>query len=159
MKSGIEMLEELKNSVDLLNKRYEVVEQTMKEILNRMNGFQQPVASMEEMKPTIASTVPTPVLPSKPTIGSFQTSKNSTTKVMGKIKHEGRALIGAEVTVKDSAGKVVKETRTNKAGDWMCFLPMGKYNAKYSLNGILDTSVDFQVTPGQTLLRVAQPKS
>ena len=53
---------------------------------------------------------------------------------------------------------MVKETKTNRAGEWMCFLPVGKYKAEYKLEGIVDSSVNFQIKSGQTLLRVAQSK-
>jgi len=155
MKSGIEMLEELKESLDLLNKRYEVIEQNMKEILDRMNGFR--VRQEAQAKPMIASTVPQPDIQAA-TIQTEKATAAGTTKVMGKIKHENRAVIGVSVKILDNQGQTVKETKTNRAGDWMCFLPAGRYKAEYKLEGILNASVNFKVTPGQKLLRVAQPK-
>jgi hypothetical protein len=81
------------------------------------------------------------------------------TKVMGKIKNrEGKALIGVKVTVVKENGEVVKQTKTNRAGDWMCFLPPGIYKARYFLDKMINTRVSFSITPDQTLIRVAQPK-
>jgi len=158
-KSGMEMLEEIIDGLYLLNRRFEVIEQTMKEVLNRMNGF-QPTQSCEVVaKPTIASTVPVPTLPAGPVLGQPPVvNAGGTTKVMGKIKYENRSLIGVSVTIKNSQGEMVKETKTNRAGEWISFLPVGKYKAEYVLAGIINSSVNFQVSPGQTLLRVAQPK-
>jgi hypothetical protein len=77
---------------------------------------------------------------------------------MGKLKNdEGRVLVGVAVTV-TSGGLTVKETKTNRAGEWMCFLPPGNYKATYSLGGGASTGVQFRVTPEQKLLRVAAPQ-
>ena len=156
-KSGMQMLEEILNSVALLNKRYEVIEQNMKEILNRMNGFHaQNINQNMDNRPKIESTSP---LPGKISIGADKPkSPENTTKVMGKIKKDDRALIGVFVKITNSEGQMVKETKTNRAGEWMCFLPVGKYKAEYKLEGIVDSSVNFQIKSGQTLLRVAQSK-
>ena len=157
-KSGIQMLEEIINSVTLLNKRYEVIEQNMKEILNRMNGFnnQQISVNQQTSKPKIESTSPLTI--DNNVLKVNQSSLHKSTKVLGKIKHDNKALIGVFIKVKNMDGQIVKETKTNRAGEWMCFLPEGKYKAEYKLEGILDSSVNFKIESGQTLLRVAQHK-
>jgi hypothetical protein len=91
-----------------------------------------------------------------PPVGSV---KNTTTRVMGKIKDtNGRFISGVNVKVSDKNGQVVKETRTNRAGDWMCFLPPGQYDAEYYLKNIVHNNVRFNVEEGQTVFRVAQPQ-
>jgi len=155
-KSGIEMLKHIQESVDLLNRRYEVVEHALKEALNRLNNFSASVQPVEVSgKPKIVSTTPMPKAPMEHTTDG---SAVGSTKVMGKIKHENRAVIGVSVTVKNIQEQIVKQTKTNRAGDWMCFLPPGNYQVEYSLKNVIDAKVKFQVVSGQTLLRVAQPQ-
>lgn len=145
-KSGIEMLEYIQENVDLLNKRYEVVEQTMKEILNKMNIIQFTTKNKE--KPIITSVTPI----------QTKLSTSNSTKVMGKIKHENRAVIGVFIIIKDMQGNIIKQTKTNRAGDWMCFLSSGRYQIEYNLGNIINAKAEFKVIPGQTLLRLAQPQ-
>jgi len=143
-KSGLELIEELVEKVSLLNKRLEIIEQNTKEILNRANGFQN--------KTVVAQLKPSTNTGKKPisVVGS---------KVIGKIKNEeGKAISGVHITITNEHGHVVKETKTNRAGDWMSFLPPGKYEANYFLENMIDAKVGFIVTQEQRLIRVAQPK-
>jgi hypothetical protein len=146
--SGIEMLKDLLKKIDLLSKRFDVIEQNTKVLLSRANSVAaQPVAVPPGLKPT--------------TSGSSTAKKKEiiASKVMGKIKNnEGRAVSGVRVKIFNSNSHVIKETRTNRAGDWMCFLPPGKYGAEYFLEGMINANVNFIVTDKQRLIRVAQPK-
>ncbi len=176
-KSGIQMIEEIIEKVNLLDRRFTIVEQMMKELLNRTNGLAQPMCSTESETvgpvPSIAASSPLPELQIKPTIrsGNKEPPKElkigdapkgdveiKSSKVMGKIKNsDGRVVSGVNVKIFDGNNKIVKTTKTNRAGDWMCFLPPGKYGAEYFLKNMINSNVVFNVTPGQTLLRVAQP--
>jgi len=153
-KSGIQMIEELIDKVELLDRRFIIVEQMMKELLNRSNKEQNTV-KISSPNPKIEIS---PIVKSEELkIGDVKNSKD--TRVMGKIKNKkGQAIIGVNVKVFDENNKVVKNTRTNKAGEWMCFLAPGKYIAEYMLENIINANVNFNITPGQTLIRVSQPK-
>jgi hypothetical protein len=156
MKSGIEMIENLCRKVELLNKRFEIIEQNTKELLNRANGFTKPVPQQDVSKPSIASTAPVPQIAEEQP--KEQKAPNSI-KVMGKIKNkEGKSVSGVNVKIFNSNNQVVKETKTNRAGDWMCFLPPGKYGAEYFLENVIQANVGFNISPEQKLLRVAQPQ-
>lgn len=149
-KSGIEILENLEEAVALLSKRFEVMEQNTKEILNRLNMNQNKPTMKETVqeRPTITSTVPAPTEEQLP----------ATTKVLGKLKNkEDKMLAGVLVKIFNSGNKVIKETKTNRAGEWMCFLPPGYYKAEYLLENIINANVSFSVSPEQQLLRVPQP--
>jgi hypothetical protein len=153
MKSGIEMIESLYRKVDLLERRFEVIEQNTKEILNRVNGFEKPKQPNDINKPTIASLTPT-ISEQKPKLSS----KNNV-KVIGKIKNkEGKAICSVNIKIFNEQNQIIKETRTNKAGEWMCFLPPGKYGAEYFLENIIQANINFNISPEQKLLRVAQPQ-
>lgn len=170
-KSGLEMIEALLEKVELLDRRFTTVEQNVKELLSRANGFvpqvSQPELTTAPAAPAPQLKVPGPsITGSEPSATSMEAMNASAikattnnTKVMGKIKNrEGKALIGVQVTVLKENGEIVKQTKTNRAGDWMCFLPPGIYKARYFLDKMINTNVAFSINPEQTLIRVAQPK-
>lgn len=160
-KSGLEMIEEILELVQTLNKRSEVTDQLLKELLNRANN-NFAISSKPQTDtgkgPSIVGTEPNVTDMNAMSAGAMKAATN-TTKVMGKIRtKDGKALIGANVTVVNNQGEVVKQTKTNRAGDWMCFLPVGMYKARYFMDKIINATVTFNITPDQTLIRVAQPK-
>jgi len=186
-KSGLEMIEEIMNRIALLERRFTNIEQMMKELLNRANGFGKPSLSAvaEQPRPTIVSTGvppqklgdppvvdlpegqgkitidPTDIIRKSAKIGDLpaNVNTNAKAKVMGKIKDkDGRFVSGVNVKVYDGTNQMVKETKTNRAGEWMSFLPPGQYNAEYYLKDLIHTSVRFHVEEGQTVFRVAQPQ-
>ena len=161
-KSGIEILDNINSRIDLIEKRFTNVEQMMKELLNRAN-------TIKDLRPTISSEakidtgvkIETPSVKTEDTIKigdpSVITPPNQKIKVLGQIKNkEGRYVSGALVKIFNESSQVIKETKTNKAGEWMCLLPAGKYKAEYFLKDIVSGNVSFNALLGQTLLRVAQ---
>lgn len=165
-KSGIQMIEEIKEEVSILNKRFTIVEQMMKELLNRSNMGHLNKQIIHTSSPNSASISASSPLPNmeikpEPKIGDVPLTTNivtNTTKVLGKIKNkEGKVISGVNIKIYDSNNNPVKETRTNKAGEWVSFLPSGKYIAEYKLKDIINANVTFNIEDGQTFLRVAQP--
>jgi len=118
-KSGIDLLKELIDEVKLLNRRYIVIEQNVKELLARSNTAHSNMQSTEikvNNKPiTIKSTVPIP---------QVEHNKFNEVKVIGKIKNnENKFLSGVLIKIYDEKNNIIKNTKTNRAGEWMCFLP------------------------------------
>jgi hypothetical protein len=190
-KSGLEMIEDIMKKVDLLERRFTNIEQMMKEMLNRANGFEGPrkpsmCATAAQPRPSMMPTgIPPQKIGDAPVVelpeeegqevmlGPENIARKeiqigdtppgvvtgAKTKVMGKIKDtDGRFVSGVNVKVSDANGQVVKETRTNRAGDWMCFLPPGQYGAEYYLKDMIHANVRFHLEEGQTVFRVAQPQ-
>jgi hypothetical protein len=155
-KSGIEMIEELMKKVDLLSARNTNIETLLKLILNKVNGLENTTPSSATATVSCKGNACS-VMPAK--IGDPPASLNqkSKTKALGKIKDKnGRMLSGIDVKVL-SGKEVVKTTVSNRAGEWMCFLAPGQYKAEYVLEENT-YSISFNIAPGQTLIRVAQPK-
>jgi len=163
-KSGIDLLKEINEKLDLLNKRLEIVEQNSKIMLNTRGAVEQP----KEFKPSIAPT-PKPI-EKKPRIindhrelkrddkGTEFKGVKGKTKVIGKIKKDNKFVAGVMIKVFDSQKNLVKQTKTNRAGEWMSFLPEGTYSAIYSLKDMINAKVNFNVTAGNSIVRVPQPK-
>ena len=155
-KSGIDILKELLDKVNLLDRRFAVIEQNTKELLNRANlEATKPKIMVNNEMPTIKSSIPEPTVAP----ATEPPKKRLDTKIIGKIKNrEGKSLIGASVKVYNDKKQLVKDTRTNRAGDWMCFLPPGTYAANYFLEGQISANAVFTVTKGEKIVRVAQPQ-
>jgi len=113
-KSGIDILKDLLNGFQLLSKRVEIIEQNTKEILNRANGFENKKFTISPaQKPEEKSLLE----PQK-----ISSNKQTSTKVIGKVKNkEGKFLSGVRIRIFDDQNRVVKETKTNKAGEFMSF--------------------------------------
>lgn len=167
MKSGIELIEELLEQVKILNKRFEITEQNVKLLLGKANnpglaaGDPGVQIMVNDAPVKIKSTVPEPDVSAVPipiAVVPAQDSvppNTSSARVTGKIKDkEGRVLSGINVRVYNIGDQMVKNTKTNRAGEWMCFLPAGKYYAKYRVEGQMTAHADFQVVEGQKIVRI-----
>lgn len=159
MKSGIELLEDLVEQVKILNKRFEITEQNVKLLLQKANSSsstasQKPIIMANDAPVKIKSVAPEP----EPVALKMPPNSSNGTRVIGKIKDkEGRVLIGKEVKIYNIGNQLVKETKTNRAGEWMCFLPKGSYYAKYQVPGQMPTEASFQIAEGESIVRIASP--
>jgi hypothetical protein len=54
------------------------------------------------------------------------------------------------VTIVNANNVVVKQTKTNRAGIWMSYLPPGHYSAEFIKEGMQPSFKIFQVLEGQT---------
>jgi len=152
-KSGMQMLEELCEQVMLLSRRLSVIEQNTKELLGRANGMPVAVSKPTSGEPTITAIEPPPEKIEQP-----EKLAGATTKVIGKIKNgEGKLISGVRVRIFSTQGNVVKETKTNRAGELICFLPPGSYKAEYFLENIINASVNFSIGGDEKVVRLAQP--
>ena len=184
-KSGMDMIKELLVQVAVMNKRFEVIEQNTKQILNKLNldkkqakpQIQMQVQGAEAPKASVkksgGGTVTIDVSSLKeekeakekksPKISNNTpkpvVKKQTTTRIECRLKKDNKAVIGATVGIKDTDGNIIKKTRTNNAGDWFCFLPPGKYVAEYSLSGEENPKIPFSVEKGQKMMQLPQCKN
>ena len=153
MKTGIELLNEISERLELLERRFTVIEQNTKEILHKLN-----VSKIEEK--TVINEVKNIEMPS--IIGTTQmpmqqapvSAISTQTQVIGRIKKENKYVSQANVKIFDDTENMIKETKTNKAGEWICYLNAGDYRAEYFLQGIVNSSITFKITPDQKIFRV-----
>lgn len=145
MKSGIEMLEEIANKLEVLDRRLTVIEQNTKEVLNRANMLASSPKSAIAVAPAPEQAPPI--------------KKNTfTTRVIGKISNDDKWVSGARVRVFNDKNQIVKETKTNRAGEWTCFLPVGQYGAEYFMEGLINANINFAVKDGEKIVRIAKYK-
>lgn len=156
-KSGLELLEEINEKLELLTRRFEVIEHNTKQIMNRLSLHEKKAESKIEKTVSIAKS-------EGPTIGQAEQPKkeevdqHGNTRVMGKLKKDNKMLSGVVVKILGKENTLIRETKTNKAGEWQCFLTPGNYKAEYFLENVIKSNVVFTVTPEQQLLRVPAPQ-
>jgi hypothetical protein len=157
-KSGIDMLEEILSYVKTLEKRLNVIDNNIKaiansanlaKIINKASGTSldgwakatKPVMKVEEKnKEGFKNFNFQSVDAAKVGQGQVLADKTSRAKptnimVKGKLKIEKNGqtipLPSAAVTIYNEQDKVVKKTKTNRAGHWMSQLAPGKYVALF----------------------------
>lgn len=172
-KTGIELLEEIHEKLELLTKRFEVIEHNTKQILSRMNISDIKTEQKQLFKATkdvpsifpVEKEVSAEPEEKKPTISQVEQKKEvvpvsnsgNNTRVMSKLKKDNKMLAGVFVKIFDKEGAVVRETKTNRSGEWQCFLTPGQYKAEYFLENVIEDKVNFMVTQEQQLLRIPMP--
>jgi len=159
-KSGLEMIEGLVASIAVLDRRMQAIEQNMKLLLAAKNASAPsglPLGLKLNDKPAGGARLeaPEPTPPKeKPLVIAAANSR-----VIGRINgRNGKALPEVEVKVYDERDAQVKDTKTNRAGDWMAWLPPGKYVAACLKEGEVNENIVFSVKPGDKIVRVAQPR-
>jgi hypothetical protein len=145
MKSGLELLEELIEQVKLLNTRFEVTEQNIKILLNKSNELAKPQIQANNQ---LATVKPVEVKPPEPI-------PKGGIRAIGKVIKDNKIVINVEVQVFDKENKLIKRTKTNRAGEWVCFLMPGTYAIHYFLKNVLDANATFTIGPEDKIVRVA----
>lgn len=156
VKTGMELLEEISEKLELLTRRFEVIEQNTKQILNRLNMTETKQELVEPIKKEPIQSGPK-ITQAEKKVEVQQNDQKGNTRVMGKIKKENKVLSGVNVKILGKDDTVVRETKTNKSGEWQCFLKPGSYVANYFLDNVIDSKVNINVTSDQQLLRVGSP--
>jgi len=162
-KTGIQMIEELLAGMAVLDRRVQVVEQLLKQLLATANSGPPCAVPGVELNghpakspgadppagqpPSIEGIVPEPLIKAAPNA-----------RVVGRVMEEGKPVPEVNVTIHDDRNNAIKKTRTNRSGEWMAQLPPGKYAAECFLDGRVNGNVVFNVGQGDRIVRVGQPQ-
>jgi hypothetical protein len=122
-KTGLDVLVELVEQVKLLSKKLDVVDSNVKTLMNRIQIPAKDVIPRPQLKPKAEAVQPKPKAEAieKP-VGVMVSSKV--------VVMDGTVPLpipDLKVRVFDDADRVVKETKTNRAGSWMASLKPGRY--------------------------------
>lgn len=72
-------------------------------------------------------------------------------KVSGTLQDDaGKTLHGIDVKIMDANNRPVKQTKTNRSGQWMSFLPPGRYTAEFTAPGMQPDFRVFDLMAGQS---------
>lgn len=131
-KTGIEILSDLVASINLLNQKLELMDINIKLLMNRVNVLDtahKPKLPVSQTKmPQVQA-----VEPSEKKM-KIELTKKPGVMVNGKVViSEGDKNIpvyDAIIKVYDAADKMVRETKTNRGGEWRCMLKAGSYIAE-----------------------------
>jgi hypothetical protein len=152
-KTGIQMIEELLGGQVVLDRRIQVVEQLLKQLLATSNSVASTGCCVEptkvenvSVKPTIKEGVPEPLIRAAPNA-----------RVVGRIVEGGKPVPEVNITIYDDRNNAIKKTRTNRSGEWMAQLPPGKFAAECVLEGRINGNVVFTVGLKDKIVRVGQP--
>lgn len=76
-------------------------------------------------------------------------------RVFGKFSDQrNKPISGIDVTVLDANNRVIKTTRTNRAGEWNSFLPPGQYSVEFIKENMAPQFRAFELMQGQTEVEV-----
>lgn len=67
---------------------------------------------------------------------------------------QGKNIPGVEVKIKDNKDRLIKTTKSNRAGVWLAFLPPGQYTAEFSVQGMEPEFRMFKLMPGNKEVEV-----
>jgi hypothetical protein len=165
-KTGIQMIEELLGNMVVLDRRVQVVEQLLKQLLSIANPAKPTAPALiqaairaasiaEANSPDIVKTSPPDVADAAQEPPLIKAAPNA--RVMGKITGEKKAIPNVNITVYDDRDNPIRNTRTNHAGEWQLQLPPGKYVAQCVLEGRVNGNVVFSVGRDDRIVRVGQP--
>lgn len=156
--SAIDVIFELRDLVKNQAERITLLEKNIAVMNSKLNGqlFKEMAANAHiapkakdivaeiEVKPEKPKPFQAPPKPAPP----IKSTKNI--RVFGHLEDdEGKKLSGVEVHIKDSKDRLIKTTKSNRAGMYMAFLPPGQYTAEFSMPGMQSAFRVFKLLPGQ----------
>lgn len=165
-KTGIQMIEELLNGQAVIDRRLQVVEHLLKQLLATANsgclvpaGIElngKPIKSAGGIEINGKAAKPQPSIEEAVQEPVIRAAANA--RVVGRIAEDGKAVPEVNVTIYDDRNSAIRKTRTNRSGEWMAQLPPGKYAAECVLEGRINGNVVFVVGQEDKIVRVGQPQ-
>jgi hypothetical protein len=143
-KSAFELLSELYNGQKALSTRMVNLEEAILLILKELREKEDIVATVGDKKALIMKVPNVPQIIEDP---GDKPAKNI--RVIGTIKsEENKGVSGVKITFYDDRNNAFKNTITNKAGQYISFMPPGKYSV-HCLNEDpkIDKNINFEVNP------------
>lgn len=164
-KTGLDVLVELVEQVKLLNKKLDILDQNVKVLMNT----QRQVPTIAPAKPQIQQIQPAQPTPPK----QHLVSPNDPSRFKGKSEPAGIPVSGrvvlmidgkstpipdCQIMIYDARDQVAKQTKSNRAGTWLCTLKPGKYVAEiagqFKGQQLETQNKTFELLEGQKLCEV-----
>jgi hypothetical protein len=153
--SALDVIFEIKQILKVQQKQLELISKSiliLDDKINRSNLFKQPAQPAAVSATAVVDTVRAPVQPAN---AAPAPSQKLNIRVFGHIHDaDGKAISGIDIKILDTNDKPVKQTKTNRGGEWFCFLPPGKYTAEFNGKGIQSDFRVFDVLPGHAEVEI-----
>jgi hypothetical protein len=167
-KSALDMIDEMYRMMQSMQRTIQMMDRNVKLLNDKANGtlFADAISALKSSKLTPTQKAIAADLDAPSQVGVIQQSitdeqpipytQKVNAKVNGKLTTEdGKPIHGVNIIIMNSANKVVKNTRTNRAGMWMTHLPPGKYSIRYEQDGRVTQYKAFDIKDGQTEVNIA----
>jgi len=165
--SAVDVIFELRDMLAAQQKEIKLLQASLNLISGKVNKTLFPDFTSPQGVPVAAGTIQ-PVVPdvednshlyqepapAPPTPKPVPQQKRNV-KVFGHFDDDaGKPLAGVTVRIMDANNNVVKQTKSNRAGLWMSFLPPGEYIAEIIMSGMQPEARQFQLFDGQKEVEV-----
>ena len=162
--SAIDVIYEVRDLLKAQQTRMDLLEKNLAMISSKVNETLFPdLSKLPKGKAVVATPpppAPKPAVVTKPVPKPLanpsvkQPVKNI--KAYGHMQDDlGKNLGGVDVRIMDTKNRVIKQTKTNRAGTWMSFLPPGRYSVEFSMQGMMSDSRIFDLVAGQKEVEVS----
>lgn len=146
-KSAIDVIYELGDKIELLNKKIDILDTNLKLANNKISKLNKAINVIAEQK-----SFSNDAITSQPTERIVPSGKDGGL-VLGKIKTFGRVATSSRKPIKDvmvkiynESGDLIKTRKTDSDGYWDVRLPGGKYGVQYSHKKFKDINITIQLT-------------
>jgi hypothetical protein len=157
-KTGLEILTDLVEQIRHLNQRIDLLDQNVKTLMNqtRINPPEKTI------KPQIQAITPPPPKPGKMMIQTDKPKKEGVMangKLVILVDKKPTPISDAIIKIFNEQDKLVRETKTNRGGVWMCCLAPGKYvveiTGKYKGKDLVTQNKNFVIPTGVKEFEIA----
>lgn len=167
-KSAVEIIYEIYDLIKIQNEKIELLNRNLSMINNKVTGVLFPELpkympqSPEVVAPAItppepgpAATLPQMELVPAPPAPKIAVGLRKNIRAFGRLEDgRGKPLPGVQILVTDANNNIVKKTKSNAAGDFMVFLPVGKYSAEFIKEGMRPEFKVFELLDGQAEVEI-----
>jgi hypothetical protein len=169
-KTAIELIYEIHTMLTNMSNRLDMLEKNVLLLNDKANGkmFEAINREMPQGKTATSEAVqgmrpipgPTTISPDRLAALSEPAAapaapRQENVRVFGKFADQRKKpILGVEVTILDANNQVVKQTKTNKSGEFNSFLPPGQYSAEFVKENMAPQFRIFEIRPGQKEVEV-----
>lgn len=160
--SAIDVIFEIRDLLVTQQARMDILEKNLAMVSAKVNQTLFPdLSKLPKGKEVVAAPppLPKPVAPKpapKPLATNTFKAPVKNIKAYGHLQDDlGKNLGGVDVQITDAKNRVIKKTKTNRAGTWMSFLPPGRYSVEFNMSGMMSDFRKFDLVAGQKEVEVS----
>ena len=142
------------------NIKIELLQKNLTIINNKLTGayleIPKPLSKIEVVVPIAQPIVEPKPIQTPISIAQPSNQPRKNIRIFGHLQDEdGKNLSEASIRITDSSNQVIKNTKTNRGGQWTSFLPPGKYSVEIAAKGMQPGFRVVELFEGQSEVEVA----